>query len=34
MKNIPINGWVSPIALTRLIASHNTNETLKTVKKL
>ena len=34
VENIPINGWVSPPTLARLLASHNTNKTTKTVKNL
>ena len=30
---MPRNSWVSPLALARLLASHNTNKTLKTIKK-
>ena len=28
-----INGWVSPLTLSRLLVSHNTNKTLKIVLK-
>ena len=34
VKNILINGWVSSLTLVRLLASHNKNKTLKTIKKL
>ena len=33
VKNIPINGWVSPLALARLLAIYNTNKTIKKKKK-
>ena len=33
VNNIPINGWVSPLALATLLASHNTNKILKNYKE-
>ena len=34
VENIPINGWVSPLALARLLAIYNTNKTIKKKKKV